>query len=226
MSRLNNAEKSITNLVLSSNKFRRWRERIESHGNMILRLDILSVISRRPDTWYVAFIDCLLLTPEGNQITRCVTIRGESVVIIPLLRCIDDDQLYTVMVEQRCISDGALHIGFPAGNDGDGEDFRGMACQELLEETGLHVSPEDLIELSEGITLNSSLSDDIIYFYGFRRDVTREWLDFIANRRGGLHEEGEYIKVKVLTLVDCFNMLTPSTLIGETLVRRVFGISV
>ena len=226
---MNNPEGELTRFVLGSNKYRRWRKRVESHGNQILRLDILSVVSRSPSTWYVAFLDCLMLTPEGNRITRCVTIRGESVVVVPLLRCIDDDQLYTVMVEQRCICDGALHIGFPAGNGGDcedGVDLRGMACLELMEETGLEIAPDDLVELSEGITLNSSLSDDLIYFYGFRRDVTRALLDSIDNRSSGLHIEGEYIRVRVFSLADCFKMSTTSTIIGSTLIEKTFGIAV
>ena len=229
MSPLNSPESELTSLVFGSNKYRRWRRRVESHGNQILQLDILSVVSRSPGTWYVAFIDCLLLTPEGNRITRCITIRGESVVVVPLLRCIDDDQLYTVMVEQRCICDGALHIGFPAGNGDDcedDEDLRVMACQELMEETGLEISPDDLVGLSEGISLNSSLSDDLIYFYGFRRDVTRAWLDSVDNRSGGLSVEGEYIRVRVFSLADCFKMSTTSTLIGSTLIERTFGITV
>lgn len=226
MSPLNSPGIELTRLVLGSNKYRRWRKRVESHGNQIMQLDVLSVVSRSPNTWYVALIDCLLLTPEGNRITRCITIRGESVVVIPLLRCIDDDELYTVMVEQRCICDGAMHIGFPAGNSNDGEDFRIMACQELMEETGIEVSPNDLVELANGISLNSSLSDDFIHFYGFRKDVTRAFLDHVDNRAGGLHLEGEYIRVRVFSLADCFKMSTTSTLVGSKLIERTFGITV
>lgn len=222
----NKPDSDMVPLVLESAKYRRWRQRVESYGNQILQLDVLSVVSRRPGTWYVAFLDCLLLTPEGNRITRCLTLRGESVVVVPVLRCIDDGQFYTVMAEQRCISDGGLHVGFPAGNVDDGESFRDMACQELMEEIGLEISPDELVELSDGITLNSSLSDDLIYFYGFRRDVTRVWLDSVDNRSSGLRVEGEYIRVRVFSLADCFKMSTTSTLIGSTLIERTFGISV
>lgn len=154
-------------LVLESSKCRRWRWQVESHGNQILQLDVMSAVSRRPGTWYIAFLDSLLLTPEGNRIARCLALRGESVMVVPLLRCIDDDQLYTVMVEQRSICDGGLHTGFPAGNVDDGKSFRVMVCQELMEETGLEISPNDQVELSEDVTLNSSLSDDLIYFSDF-----------------------------------------------------------
>jgi hypothetical protein len=133
------------------------------------------------------------------------------------------------MVEQRCICDGALHIGFPAGNGDDcedGVDFRVMACQELMEETGLEIFPNDMLALSEGISLNSSLSDDLIYFYGFRKDVTRLWLDSMDNRNGGLHVEGEYIRVRVFSLADCFKMSTASTIIGSKLIKRIFDITV
>jgi len=223
---LNTPANDLVLMVLESDKCRRWRERVEANGNRILQLDVLSVVSRKPGTWYVAFLDCLLLTPEGNRITRCFTLRGESVVIVPLLSCVDDGRIYTVMAEQRCISDGGLHAGFPAGNVVEGENLKVMACQELLEETGLDVSPDDMVELSsEGIILNSSLSDDIVYFFGFRKEVTRAWLDAIDNRSGGIHGDGEYIRVRVYSLEECFRMPATSTLIGSILVKKAFGIA-
>jgi len=130
------------------------------------------------------------------------------------------------MVEQRCINDGSLCVTFPAGGVDNGENFRVMACQELKEETGLEISPDDMVELSKGITLNASLSDDLICFYGFRKDVNRTWLDSIDNRSGGLHAEGEHIRVRVFSLSDCFKMSTASTLIGLALIYRTFGITV
>lgn len=223
---LNKPGSDMARLVLESGKCRRWCQKVESHGNQILQLDVLSVVSRRPGTWYVAILDSLLLTPEGNRITRCLTLRGESVVVVPLLRCVDDDQLYTVMVEQRCVCDGDKHTGFPAGSVNEGESLQVMVCQELMEETGLEISPNDLVALSEGISINPSLSDDLAYFYGFRRDVTRAWLDSIDNRSGGVHTEGEYIRVRVFSLADCFKMSTTSTIVGLTLIKRTFGISV
>lgn len=225
MTLLNKADSESVGLVLESTKYKRWRQRVEANGNKILQLDVLSVVSRRPGTWFVAFLDCLLLTPEGNRITRCLTLRGESVVIVPVLRCIEDGQLYTLMVQQRCICDGDLHTTFPAGNVEDGEAFAVMACKELSEETGLEVLPDDLVELSSGLSLNSSLSDDVVYFYGFRKDVSHEWLEKMDNRSGGIHAEGEYIKVKVYALADCLEMSTTSTLIGALLIEKGFGVS-
>jgi ADP-ribose pyrophosphatase YjhB (NUDIX family) len=224
MHRLSPPDPDLVRLVLESSKYRRWQQRVESHGNRILNLDVLSVVSRRPGSWYVAFLDCLLLTPEGHYITRCMTLRGDSVVVVPALYCLDDGSYYTLLVEQRCISDGALHSAFPAGGV-EGETSRQvMACQELLEETGLELVPEELVQLSGAITLNTSLSDDQVYFYGFRKEVSRRWLTELDNKSSGLHREGEYLKVQVRTLAECTALSTTSTLIGLTLVQRAFGI--
>ncbi len=57
---VNKPGSDMARLVLESAKYRRWRQRVESHGNQILQLDVLSVVSRRPGTWYIAFLDCLL----------------------------------------------------------------------------------------------------------------------------------------------------------------------
>ena len=64
-----------------------------------------------------------------------------------------------------------------------------------------------------------------MYFYGFRKEVGRNWLDAVDNRCAGLHLEGEHLRVQVRTLADCAQMYTTSTLIGLRLVEKVFGIS-
>lgn len=224
MAQLNTPDPDLARLVLASAKYRRWRQRVESHGNKILRLDVLSVVSRRPGSWYVALLDCLLLTPEGNRITRCLTLRGESVVVVPLLQCVEDRRYYTLLVEQRCICDGDLHTAFPAGSVDDAEAFHLTACRELAEETGLQVAADELVALSGAINLNASLSDDNVYFYGFRKEVSRDWLDSTDNLKGGIQAEGEHLRVRVYPLTECLKMSTTSALIGLVLASRVFGI--
>ena len=216
----------MTELVLHSLKFKRWKERIESSGNHILKVDILSVVSRQAGSFYAAFLDCLLLTPEGTRIPRCVVLRGESVLVIPVLRCTDDDTLYTLMVEQRCICDGSMHVGFPAGNaDEMGADFAAMACGEIKEELGLDVEPADLVPLGEeGVFINPSITDDLVRFYYFTREVSSEWLAGIDSRSTGCHGEGEFIRVRVRKISDAAGMKTTSSLVGLRLLERALGV--
>lgn len=217
----------MSEIVLNSLKFRRWQQRVEANGTRILKIDILSVISRQPGTFYAAFLDCLMLTPEGAEIPRCIVIRGESVVIIPVFRCLDDGELYTLMVEQRCICDGGLHLGFPAGNADDlKDDFLAMACGELHEELGIEVLQDELIPLANcGVSINPSITDDLVYFYYFLRDVPLIWLQGMHSRSTGCHGDGEFIRLNLFKLSEIVMLPTSSTLIGLRLLEKELNIS-
>ena len=105
--------------------------------NIINKIDVLGIISRDCDNFFGAFLDCQLVTPEGEKISRCVLIQDDSVVIVPVLYCQDDGEIYTMMVKQRRIIDGGFAFEFPAGGKGLQEDSRFIASQEIQEE--LHI---------------------------------------------------------------------------------------
>lgn len=216
----------LSQRVLKSRKFQDWQGRIETNGNRIKRLDILSVVSRGGSGYYAAFLDALLETPEGTEIPRCIVLRGESVLVIPVFRCREDGLLHTLMVEQRCICDGALHLGFPAGNaELNQDDLRLLACQEVEEELGIALAPEELIPISDTpISINASLTDDLVHFYYFLREVPFCWLREMEGRMTGCHSEGEFIKVKMLTLSEAVKLPTASTLIGLRLLEAALDL--
>ncbi len=215
----------MSDIVINSLRYRRWRRRVESNGNLIKKIDILSVVSRQPGTYYAAFLDCLLETPEGTEISRCITLRGESIVVIPVFRCADDKEIYTLMVEQRCICDGGMHTGFPAGNsDEDESDFTSMACSELREELGIEVDPKELVPLIDtGISISPSLTDDLVYLYYFSRKVSLEWLKAMDGRSTGCHREGEFLTIRLHKISDILMMPTISTLIAIPLLEKALS---
>ncbi|MDP6583156.1 MAG: hypothetical protein QF535_00770, partial [Anaerolineales bacterium] len=99
--------------VFNNFKFKRWKHRVEANGNIIKNIDILATVSRNSSNFSLAFLDCLILTPEGVEIPRCIVIRGESIVVVPVLNCTEDNETYTLMVEQRRIFDGGYSKEFP-----------------------------------------------------------------------------------------------------------------
>ena len=100
---ISNTEASQQQLVLDSQLFYKWKRNLESNRVIIERLEILSVVSRDHKSFYAAMIDCDLLTPEGYRIPRCIILRGDSVVVIPVLHCFEDGEIYTLMVIS-CVS--------------------------------------------------------------------------------------------------------------------------
>jgi len=211
----------MSQLVFKSQKFQRWKQRVEANGNIIKNIEIMGVISRKKNDLYGVFLDCILLTPEGVEIPRCIIIRGDSVVIIPVLKCTEDKELYTLLVEQRCITDGGYVKEFPAGNVNMMEDTKAMACQEILEEIEISVSPEELIPLTtKPIIINPSLTDDMVHFFYFEREITFSFLKNMNGRSTGCHEEHEYLYVRAHKMSEIVNLSNSSILIGMRLLER------
>ena len=210
--------------ILQSPKVLRWRNRVESRGNVIQKLDVLSIVYRKISGVFAVFLDCRLLTPEGNVITRCVLIRGDSAVIVPVLVCEDDGIIYTLLVEQRRIIDGSLTEEFPAGSSLELQDIRVTACEELSAEVGLEVKQQDLVLLSkEPIKINPDVLDDLVHFFSFERTVTSHFLSSLDGRQSGSTQEGEHIRIVVRKMADAARSMTSSVIIGVRLLEQTMN---
>lgn len=210
-------------IVFSNAKFKRWKARIEANGNRLEDIQVLSVISRSGCDLYGAFLDCQLTTPEHQRMRRCVLIRGDCVVIVPVLTCRDDGVIYTLLVEQRRIIDGDFSQEFPAGMlDLQMDDPRIMASKELREELHMDVAPQEIKPLADQpIKVISSLIGDLLFYYYFEKEVTRAFLKAMDGRPTGCHSEAEYIRVRIHEMAHIANNFLSPALIGVKLLERV-----
>ncbi len=212
----------MSRMVLEHPNVLRWKHRVEASGNIIQNIKVLAAISRDQVNLFGTILDCQLLTPEGVEISRCVMLCGDSVVIIPVLTCCDDGEVYTLMVEQRRIVDGDYAKEFPSGGiDMQEYDPKLMACQELREELHLTISSDELVPLNaDPIKVNPSISGDVAYFYYFEKEVSLSFLKEMDGHSTGCHKDNEFIRVRVLKMSEISNVLTLSALIGLKLLER------
>ncbi len=215
----------MSRLVLDSSRFQNWKRSLESKGASIENINVVGEVSRDGSTLYTALIDCLLKTPEGVSIPRCVVLQGNSIVVIPVLTCSDDKTIYTLLVKQRRISDGDFTTEFPAGSLEADDDPLIMAIRELKEELGLTVSENELVPLNQKqIEIAPGILYAMIHYYYFERSVTRSFLEEIEGRITGCHSEFEFIHVKVLKMSEvCSNVSNTYSLAGIKLLEHKLG---
>jgi len=208
--------------IFENPKILNWKQRIDNSGTRINDLTVIGSIVRNDTDYFGILLDCNILTPEGLNVPRCVLILGDSVVILPLLKCVDDGEYYTLMVEQRRIVDGEYALEFPSGCiDLQENNPKITACQELKEELQLNVSPDELMLLNDSpIKANPSFCGDIAYFYYFVRDVSQTFLEELDGRSTGNHEDKEFIIVRVVKMSNVVGASTLSALIGIKLLER------
>ncbi len=211
--------------VLHNLQFKRWKERVESRGNIITNIDLLATISRNNNSILYSFLDCKLLTPEGNEIPRCVLLGGDSVVIVPVLTCIDNDEIYTMMIEQRRIIDGDFAVEFPSGSlENLDNDLGELALQELKEELLLSLKRQDIKPLANGpLKINPTVEGNLVYFFYFEERVTIKYLSKMNDRKTGKFSDGEYLRIKVFKMSEVADNLTSSALIGIKLLEKTLN---
>jgi 8-oxo-dGTP diphosphatase len=69
-------------------------------------------------------------------------IRGTTNIPVACVIIKKADKILALRRSNTGYEDG--NYGLPAGHVEDGENFRQAACREVLEETGLHITPEQL----------------------------------------------------------------------------------
>lgn len=194
---MNNIDEKI---VFESYKFKKWKILIEANCVKINSIKVVSAIIRN-GRLYSAFLDCELTFPEGHTLSRCILLRGDSVVIVPLIKCNGDEQIYTILVEQRRIVDGALSLEFPGGMIEENDSHFETALTETREELGIHLNKNELILLSKDpIKICTAVMDEKAYFYCFQKKVDEIFLKSYHNNKTGIIEDNEFLKLKVFKI--------------------------
>ena len=215
----------MSEIVFNNPKFHYWKKSVEANGNIFKHIDIMAAISRDKVNLLGALLDCELLTPEGDIITRCIMLHEDGVVIIPVLTCIEDGEIYTLLVEQRRIIDGSIIREFPSGSiSHNRDDLKDVACLEVKEELHMDVTPEELIPLGSGpVMMNPSATGDLAYFFYFERKVPNSFLQKMNGLSTGCHDDHEYIRVSVQKMSEAARSCVSSLLIGTKLLEKAMN---
>ena len=205
--------------ISKDKNFREWKQTILNNGNIIMNMDIKGVVIRNDNEIKKILIDCSLQTPEGNNIKRCILMGKKSIVVVPMLIC--NDNIYTLMVEQRRIAHGGISVEFPAGEVSDIDNLQEAAVCEIDEEINMNIKPTELISLNpEPIFISPDCTYNAVYFYYFKKHVSRKFLIENDLNKTGVNEDGEYLKTRVFLMKKAKNILTPSAIIGVRLLEK------
>ena len=139
-------------------------------------------------------------TFNGKPVAGIVFLRGDSVAVIPILKCSSTKQRYVVCCIQPRMPDGRVKVEIPAGMMDGKKNFVGIAAKEMAEETGIEMKEADLIDISPNGKLCPSIGgcDEKIKYYAYIKDVTPEFLAELDGKIAGNFEEGEIIKLKLI----------------------------
>ncbi len=198
--------------AIDSTIFRNWITGLDPRF-IVKAITIQAVDMFGPRVGFIKFV-ADVVDDAGSFIPGAVFMRGGAVAILMILEC--EGREYVLLTSQARLPIGNFEYEeTPAGMlDGSGH-FAGVAAKEIQEETGLTIETKDLIDLTAMYTPNAlgaypsvGGSDEFIRLFLYRQSVTRETLNDLQGRLGGLREEGEKISLLVLPFTSAFARVT------------------
>ena len=76
----------MANMVFESHMFKRWKQRVESNGNVIKNIEVLGIISRDQVNLRGAFLDCILVTHVWGGISKMSPIKHGLLELAVIIR--------------------------------------------------------------------------------------------------------------------------------------------
>ena len=197
------------------NIVQKWRKRFELSGCKIIELREHERILSNDGKIIKQIVSVKFSTPENIEIDRCIVIKNDSVVVIPIIEI--DEEINFLAVLQRRVIDGNYSIEFPAGDIEDNKTPQLSAQKELFEETGINVNTNRLHLLESNTPVSeSNVSEKINWFYCKLNNTELKNKNVVF----GKLPEGEYIKRKILTLKDLLSLTNCHMLTACELLRR------
>jgi ADP-sugar diphosphatase len=182
-------------------KVKVWKDNISKSGCQMKSLEPLRLIQSSRHELLFALCKADITTPRGARLPDIVLIRGNVVVVVPLVRNRDTHEERFITVIQHRIGNGMAGGEFPAGMiDRNVADPVGVAMEELFEETGVRISSSDLFPLSDRILYTSpGLQDEGVYYFGCVLEMTDKEYRDLEGRTAGKSSENESILVSLKT---------------------------
>ena len=207
--------------VLTHWKFLLWKSRIEAAQCRLESVKVCHVVAKDESDFYSAFIECTLVTGEGNRMHRGLMLRGPAVVVIPVIRVQGRSEPQTLTVLQRRVGNGEMTQEFPAGSIDAGQDAEQAAIQELQEELGLKVQRSELIQLTETPLLAlTSACDEAVAWYATKLTMTEDQYMAYSGTRTGIEAHGEHITVQGISFAQLEKASNYQPLVGLSLLRK------
>ncbi len=197
--------------VIASPRFRSWVERLEA-GLLVTSIHFQSVDFFGSKVGFIK-MQVTATDPDEVPLPGIVFLRGDSVTVFVVLEC--EGREYAAFAAQARVAVGQLHFMEIAGGmcDKDGT-FTGQAALELQQELGLRIHRKDLVDLvataSQGrvqsLFPSHGACDEALAVLLYRTSISREALDHLNGRQGGVHEEGERTHVRIVPLEAIFSV--------------------
>ncbi len=195
-----------------------WKKNFKSSRNKIKKVNFIKFIERKNKKVILAFADTTVVTKK-KKINRAVQIEWPSVIIVPILVC--GNVTKTLLIEQFRVGSGKYTLDFPAGIIED-QNIVNSAIREIKEELNISIDKRKLKILNKKpVYMLPASNSQLAHFFYFKINVSRSFLKNVNNSDSGCADDGEYLKIKVMSFKEIEKINTSSVIIGLSLVKKI-----
>lgn len=190
-------------------KYRAWRRKLDENGLIVQAVNERYVKQRDDGGLLYALVELEAESPDGQKLPPTCLVQGYAVSVLVVLIDAQTSDKYVLLVRQRRICDGSETYEHPAGMIDDEEAPADVAARELGEETGLAVTPDELVRVSPKPWFSaSSVSDEALYFFYLERRLPLADIQELHGRRTGKAEEQEHTTLHIASLPDAHQLVS------------------
>lgn len=211
-------------LLEESPKYKMWIDALIRHGCVIHSIENLNVIHKSNGEVLFAFVRTKIEDEARHPLVPVAVLRGPAVIIVPIIQIKETHEKRLLVIKQRRIADGAIHIEFPAGMlDHDIHDPKKIAVREVFEETGLRIQESDLLALHDKALFSSpGLLDEKVYFYAFQKTLSDQEIKKLEGQHTGNPLEKEKITTSLISFEQASALMTSvSSLLALFFIKKL-----
>jgi 8-oxo-dGTP pyrophosphatase MutT (NUDIX family) len=198
----------MSHTLESTHKYQLWLANLRKHGLTVHGVE--EVYTKFKGDGDLLFGLTLLdaSTPEGDKMPPICFLKGEVISVLIVLKEAESGEEFALLVRQRRICNGDMIYETVAGMVDGTDDPHAVAVRETEEETGLKITPEQLIPLNEEpLYVSTGTSDEAMYFYFCELTLSRAEIQSYDQQHTGLDSEYERIITAVVPLMDSMKLI-------------------
>jgi hypothetical protein len=190
-------------------KYRMWLQSLSASGVRMTK-SVEEVYTLRKQNGEVLFslVQSHPTDPDGHPFHGLCLLRGHFVCVLTCIRNTDTGARRLLLVRQRRICNGELFYEHPAGMMDADTDPYATAMKEVQEETGLHVTRQQLHLLNPELYYSSpGLLDEGGWFFWTELGMTTAQIAALQGAQRGAAHENEKILLHLATVDEALRLI-------------------
>ena len=197
-----------TQSLKASLKYQQWASRLASNKIDLKSVEELKTIQKRNGGKSFQY-DCIDATsPENTPLLPIAVLRGDFVSILTCLIDRETKERFLLLVKQRRVANGALFYEMPAGMTDSNTDPFDVAIHEMVEETSVVITRDQLTLLNDELLYSSpGLIDEAGWFFSVELEMSGAEIKALHDRATGAEGENEFIRTHIATFAEAKKLI-------------------